>query len=396
MRFQNILIALFSVLLANDLLAQTLNQDAEGNSSIVYEGGNIGFDLTKTNLAISYTNLGLLSTNAETSFWKPLWGINIYGNISEGIANIFTRGNFQPQSGLIGLLGVRHRFDPKPQELIEVENQKDSLIMERNEVRKKIDSIKGASDTLKDTTLQAKKGELACLNNHIQELQNKRKEINNGRTRSLLVLYGRIGKNAISFKLAQENPDTTALSKKFENKYYSGGFFGAGINFEYGRWLFGGAIDREYTNNFDELSKSVYVITTKETKGNQTLENKKEITAYSGNLCYYQRTNLNLDIIMFLKLDNNDRNYMALNSYIRHKISDSPGIMPTFTNIGIGAYFFNKSNKLLGGAYFEAPDIFRNMENKKSNTNDGEIQKRITIGIVAKFNFASIMGPSFK
>lgn len=395
MKKQIILITL-SVLTVNCLKAQTLNQDADGNSTIIYQGSNVSFDLTKTNLSFSYTNLGLLSTKADVSKkFRPVWGVNINGKNSDGIADLFKRGDFQPEAGLGGFIGIKYRFDEKPQTLSNLEQQKEPLVIEKIQVNNKLEELKAKTDQSSKEEIEQLTKRKKELEKKIQDIQDKREEINKTRTRKLALFYLRGGRNATSFKLAKDNPDTTGFTKTFENKNFEGGFLGVGINYEYGRWLLGLGIDYEYTNNFDDLNKSTYTLTTKEIKGNQTLESHKEITAFSGNFQTYQRTNLNMDFIMFSKLDEDNRNYIAWNLYIRHKISHTTSITPTYTNIGAGAYFFNKSNKFLGGVYIEAPDFFQDVERTKDAPNFREIQNRLTFGVVAKFNFGSVVGPSF-
>lgn len=390
---------IFTIILAyclNPISAQTLNQDAEGNSSLVYQGGNIGLDLTKTNLSFSYTNLGLTTAKKDVSKeFKPVWGITAYGKNNEGISDIFKQGQIQPDAGLIGLIGVKYRFDEKPQNLSELENKKKPLVEEKIRLNKEIESLICKTDEANKKRLEdlkIKQNEIAA---EIQLIQDERKNINKNRVRRMGLFYLRGGKSGTSFKMVKDNPDSIGLSKIFENHDFSGGFFGFGANYEHGRWLIGLSIDYEFTNNLNTLTKSTFTITTAETYGDETLENKKEIIGYTGDYSTFKRTNINIDAVMFTSLDDDKKSYITWNFYLRHKISNSTKVLPTLTDIGVGAFFFNKENKFLGGVYIEAPDFFQNIERTKDDPDLKEIQKRLTFGVVARFNFALIVGPSF-
>ena len=106
---------LFSlVLISNVLSAQTLAQDAEGKSSVLYQGGSIGIDITKANITFAYTNLGLAPASDVSLKSKFIWGVNASGKNNDGVTNLFEKGYFQPEASLGGFVGLKYRFDSKP------------------------------------------------------------------------------------------------------------------------------------------------------------------------------------------------------------------------------------------------------------------------------------------
>lgn len=387
---------LFSlVVISNILSAQTLAQDAEGKSSILYQGGSIGIDITKANLTFAYTNLGLAPTSDVSRKSKFIWGVNASGKNNDGITNLFEKGYFQPEASLGGFVGLKYRFDSKPPSIESLEKEKEPLINEKIQINNQIEELLGKTDdTSKNKLIELRKKQKE-LDEKIQAINDRREEVNKTRVRKLGLLYLKGGRSATSFKLAEDNTDPEAFSKKFNTKNFYGGYLGLGINYERGRWLFGSSLDYEFTNNTELLTKQTYTVTTTETVGNQTLESKKEITAFSEDYHSYKRVNLNADVILFSSIDDEERNYIAWNFYLRHKMSQSKNVMPTYTNLGLGAYFFNKSNKFLGGIYVEAPDAFEKKEAMKSDPNFRAIQNRLSFGVVARFNFASLIGPNY-
>ena len=78
---------------------QTLNQDAEGKSSIVVPGGTLNFDIKE----------GLVKANYYSKYSrKPqgwTYGIDLQGQNSEGTAGLFEGGNFSPDVEASVLLG---------------------------------------------------------------------------------------------------------------------------------------------------------------------------------------------------------------------------------------------------------------------------------------------------
>jgi len=386
---KSIAILLF-LMVTTPLTAQTLNQDADGKSSVLYQGGAVGFDLTKTRLTFNYTNLALSESSDTAGSYKVVWGINAQGANKDNTANLFTRGDFLPEARLDGILGVRYRLDQIPAQVSVINTELKKIANESRSVTDSLEKYATKIDSTKVAELRARKEQ---YEKDSDRLLAEWERINKTRLRQVILVYARAERSASTFKLSQANPDTSGLSKVFTNEPFLGGFYSIGANYERGQYLVGTSLEYEYTNNFDLLTKESYTLTTKEVKGNQTLESTKDITAYTGNYSTYKRINLNVDFIWFTLLA--ERQYVAWNIYLRYHSSQSTSVVPSYTDLGIGAYFFNKDNKFLGGVYLEAPDFNQNLEGAKKNPAYRNLENRLTFGVVARFNFSSIISPSY-
>lgn len=383
------------VIFATPCFSQTLSQDAEGKSTILYQGGNISLDIAKENLTFAYSNHANLSLRPYTlGVPKFAWGVNAYGKNEDSKSLLFERGKFQPNVGFGGFLGLSFKLDDNPsaEELKKVEEEIEAMNKSREIVLEQIKLLEPKRDKRSKTKLAQRKVQLKTLEKAITDKDAIREKLGSKVIRKRSLIYVKGGRSATSFKREESNLSGIPLSKSFINQDFKGGNFGIGINYERGSWLFGLEAENEFTNNFETLTKSTYTLTNTETSGANTLESKKEITAYSGNYQKYRSTNINFDAILFSAIGNNENDYIAWNFYLRHKISNATSIMPTYTNIGAGAYFFNKSNKFLGGIYVEAPDAFEKIESKKVEPNFKKIHDRLTFGVVARFSFSSILG----
>lgn len=375
--------------------AQTLNQDSGGNSSVLYHGGSIGFDIAKTNITFSYTNLGLSPEADISAKVKSVWGLNAHGRNQEGLAGIFRQGDLQPEAGFGGFLGIKYRFDGKPGDLTELQNRLALLREARASVRKQMEALAEKDDPESIGQLEKLRMCHMDLNRQMQEINDAREKINEQRVRKLGLVYLRGGMNASAFRLAVENQDPASFTKAFRYQDFNGGYLGTGINYESGRWLFGLAIDYEFTNNLELLASQSFSLTTTEVIANRTLESKREFTAWTGNYATYSRAGYSLDIIRFSLINEQEENYIALNLYLRHKFAGSGDIMPSVTDIGTGAWFFNMSNKFLGGIYLEVPDLFRSVDGFRTEPDSRILQNRLSFGLVGRFNFASVFRPGF-
>ncbi len=379
----------------NTLSAQTLSQDSQGSSSVLYHGGSIGFDIAQTNITFSYTNLGLTPEADISAKARSVWGLNAHGRNHEGLAGIFRQGDLQPEAGFGGFWGLKYRFDEKPRSLSDLQNQISMLRADRTAVRNQMEALAGKEDPESIARLEKLRMRHKDLDDQIQEINDAREKINEQRVRKLGLVYLRGGVNASAFRLALENQDPASFTKAFRHQDFKGGYLGAGINYESGRWLYGLAIDYEFTNNLELLASQSFTLTTTEVIGNRALESKREFNAWTGNYTTYSRAGYSIDVIRFSLINEQEENYVALNFYLRHKFADSGDIMPSVTDIGTGAWFFNMSNKFLGGIYLEVPDLFRSIEGMKTEPDSRILQNRLSFGLVGRFNFASIFRPGF-
>ncbi|MBX2899826.1 MAG: hypothetical protein KF775_09245 [Cyclobacteriaceae bacterium] len=363
--------------------AQTLNQDAEGKSTLLYYGGAMGFDLSKTRLAFTYSNL----TDGGKKC-NLLWGVNAYGTNNSSVANIFSGGEIQPESGLSGIVGYQKRFDEIPAEIAEAKSKKDLLTIEREALWDEESKEPGGS-----TRYAAIQERLAEIESEWSRLNDIIERKQSGLKRKLFTIYAKLGGSSKAFKLAKPNP-STGFTTIFEDEKFKGENYGIGANLEMGRWLFGIQWSHEYVNNLSELTSKTYTITTTETAGNQTLVTKKDISAYtSSSYKKFAQDNINFDAIIFSRLQ--ESNFVAWNFYVRNKISADKSVVPTYTNLGLGGYFFNRQNKFLGGIYVELPDVSQSLEKTKPEPEIRKIEDRLVFGVVARFNFSSIIGPNF-
>ena len=88
-----------------------------------------------------------------------------------------------------------------------------------------------------------------------------------------------------------------------------------------------------------------------------------------------------------------DTSRILASLYLRSSLfSRDTAYLKNYTNIGTGLYFINKKGKFLGGLYVELPDINNNVEKAKpqDEINIRPPFKKLTFGIVIKFNISSI------
>lgn len=385
---RKIIIALIFIAASISSNAQILNQDAEGKSSINYQGGNIGIDITQTRLSFTYNNLGYSPSKKLYNDSRYIWGVSAQGENKESIANLFSRGEIIPQTQLSGMFGWRWRKE-------DVSPTTKSELEEKYELRKDIiNDILDLNIKLSNETDEVKKLVIRDNLKKLEEeqfiIQNNISQLNSLKRRQVVMPYVRAGRSAIAFKHAVTiSNNAEGVSTKFESEKFKGNFVGIGLNLETGSFLFGGYIENEHVNNFSHLSKATYTITTTEVVENQTIEAEEKITAYKGNYDTYNRVNYYIDCIYFQSLP--EMNYLAWNVYYRYRQNNNAQATPSYSDIGLGAYFFNQGNKFLGGVYIEAPDLNQDLERSKENPDLRDLHNRLTFGIVARFNFSSIL-----
>lgn len=102
---KNLLTTILILLICGKLSAQTLAEDAKGQSSIAFGGSSINFDIKEASLSANYSNFKKDVSVEKPKMW--IWGISAYGANSEGTATLFSEGKFQPSSRLSGFIGIR-------------------------------------------------------------------------------------------------------------------------------------------------------------------------------------------------------------------------------------------------------------------------------------------------
>lgn len=417
--------------------AQGLTKNADGESTILFRGSNIGLDLGKTQLSFGINNLN--NTIGENKKWFA--GASLKGENKEGISTLFSKGDLVPSGSFDGYLGYSFSNGKHPnheaalkillskmgeydttviatlkKEMITIvitETSDDSLIKLRNILLTRLSIInfidEFASELKYDPktddvkTKEAKQKIKTEYDNFIKNDEQIRNDYRNqlGKLRDdlapkkywQLLVYGFGGIKASEFKRFV-GLDSINLANSFTDEYFRGGKGGLGINFQIRNFIFGLTYSYLETNNFSLLSKKEYSWRTSITQNGQTLTEDKKITAYSGTYDKVGINELNFDLIINLKLDKDAKNHILINPYSRSQLfSRKTDILPNSTNIGCGFYFFHQTGKFIGGFYTELTDINQNYEKAKPVTEHNLRQplNRLTFGIVGKFSFSSLL-----
>jgi hypothetical protein len=377
------------------IMAQNMSQDAEGRTTILYNGGSIGFDIAKTNMTFTYTNPGLTPESGISGSPVFMWGFGAYGKNRDGIAGIVSRGELQPEAGIGMSTGIRHRFDVKPSRLVKLNEEAETLGSEKAKVNREIEALTGATDEKSLQDLSALVNRQNILDSRISKINEERTAINEQRVRRLGLAYLRGGINASSFRLAIDGGGNSPFSKSFAIENFTGGHIGLGVNYETGRWLLGLAWDHEFSNNLDELSYQTFTLTSTETAGNRTLTSRNEFGAWAGNYLSCRRNLLAADILLFSVLNGQERNYIAWNIYFRQRFRGTSGSAPV-TVAGASAWFFNESNKLLGGIYIELSGPAGREDQATEGSVFRDLRSRVSIGLVGRINYAPLSVPGVR
>ena len=185
------------------------------------------------------------------------------------------------------------------------------------------------------------------------------------------------------------------LIENFEDIVGRGWQLGYGINYQWRNLCFGFSWSRNKSNNFSKLTKKEYVIRTTRNAGNSNLIEEAELAGYSGEYSKIYLNNLDIDVVVRLKLDKEYKNYVLLNPYMRASVrSSNTTLLQNTLNLGLGIYFLPNNSKLLGGIYFELPDVNNNSE-KAKDRDDQNLRpplRRLSFGVLTKINLSTIMG----
>lgn len=413
--------------------AQGLTQSAEGTSTIPFRGSVISLDLGKTELGFGLNNLRQVITKKQ--HW--IAGGQVSAKNSEGIGKLFDKGSFVPTSKLSAFGGWswsnavhpnyvdastelnrrRHqffgqystRFTTLLTNLINAETDLGTALQQSlNQLVSAGPPALGmaallASSAQDGAPLAAAKARVLRQYNALRaEADKKRGEFddelagigdaNSARTYWQVQLLGFGGIQSTDFKRFK-GVDPAVVKNSFEDVYFRGAHYGAGINLQYG-WLMAGlTFNWRNTDNFKLLTSKEYTLKDETTAGGQTLTSEKKITGYSGAYGKVDIQELNFDLIGNFKLDAEAKNHVLVNPYLRAQVSTSDKLLlPNATNIGCGFYFFQQSGKFLGGFYAELPDVKNNYEKAKpvDEQNLRPMLQRMTLGVVAKFSFSSM------
>ena len=444
MVIKRILFIFIIVFWINETMAQMLNQDAEGKSSIVWSGGTAGIDVKEGLIKINYYS----STGTEEGF---MCGVDLQGKNSSGVGALFSSGDFTPSTEISGLIGWHFsKIQLKKRgKKIQLLNAKKLLLETKyNETfdsletsfTKSIDKFSkkikknGGINTSKEIIKVAKNFDYINAAIHIRELKEQIKEldsnVNTSKIRdirkSIIELAKEIDsnkfineyrqiesqKNAIATKLdslykkpelysrkvkpylrfgmtANEftydnGQDSLLFKSRFVDTLDTKGFAELGITIRSRNVFYGFTIGYGGISTFSKLDDSKYKFTTTDTTitdGN--LQRSKEFTAYTGKYSKLSRIYINFDLMYLINLNKKGKNYVGLGGYLRSNFYSDTKIIDNNTTLGLNVNFINgKEGKFLGGFYVQSSDIF--------GQDDENFNKSFSFGIIAKFAFKSL------
>ncbi len=429
--------------------SQYLTQSAEGKSSIPLplNGLGVSIDIGKSEVALGLNNYSRVLKDSA----KFLLGLNLSAKNTEGLANLFSSGDIVPQGDFLGFAGFSvsnnnqllsnyknsdfYRFRMKTEEaqanLFKDLKQKTvqaiteaSLFIKKSAERRK--TVKEMTDKVNSILeiislrlyIKEYKKDDSLLKRFKEDLEKRflkadmyyTDEFNKTRTeetsptapdfkgfmrtqfpvRLTTFLQGGINARGFTRFLKLSTPD---FSKSFQDTLYRGGIFGIGFNLQVRNYWLGITYSYLKGDNFANLKSKTYTLRTTDTAANQTLLREKQITAYSGKYSRVVTNQLNIDLVGEFNLS--DTSKLLANLYLRGSLhSRDTSYLKNYTNIGAGLYFINKKGKFLGGLYVELPDINNNFEKAKpeEEINIRPPLRKLSIGIVTKFNLSSIFG----
>lgn len=196
------------------------------------------------------------------------------------------------------------------------------------------------------------------------------------------------------------------FSKRFVKTPFTGVYTDLGINIDIGKKsLLGISAGFERANTIDSLTAVDYTIRETEKVGNTELISEKKEKGYTGTYETYTRFNFRLDWLHPVELG--EKGQLIWNiPYVRYAISDKKRAAVNLLNAGTSANFFKEEGKFAGGIYLELGDILNKQYDYQLALapndaarlevikNKGNIWKRVTFGVVAKFAIQSIMSPT--
>ncbi|HMI79318.1 MAG TPA: hypothetical protein VK484_11025 [Ferruginibacter sp.] len=447
---KKILIMLLAVIYSANTQAQFLTQSAEGKSSIPLplNGIGVGIDIGKTEVAFGLNNYARVLNDSS----KFLIGLNLSAKNSDGLANLFSGGDIVPQGDFLGFVGfscsnnnriltkykkdtfyTKYQANIKAKQIL-FDTLKEKVIRDldsaaafvKNDVciknrvvpdlTKKIRSVKEIADLdsyinnykivgLECDSLVRFKAKLIELYTIVRKeyataynaivavdeasISDFKKFIKRQvPLRITGFLQGGFSARSFTRFISLSMPD---LSNSFQDTLFKGGLFGVGVNLQIRNFWVGVTYSFVAGDNFAALKSKEYTLRTADTSGNQVLVREKKITAYSGKYAKVNSNELNIDLVGDFKLSDTSR--LLASFYLRSSLaSRDTAYLKNYTNIGAGLYFIGKKGKFLGGLYVELPDVNNNFEKAKpaNEINIRSPYKKLTFGIVTKFNISSI------
>lgn len=108
MKYLIINLVFIIIFISGNINGQVVYQDARGNSTLLFQGGTFGIDITEASLNLGYNNLKNLPEDKN----KIIWGFNVQVKNEKGLGNLIKNGQLQPNSKAEIYFGYRI-FDTK-------------------------------------------------------------------------------------------------------------------------------------------------------------------------------------------------------------------------------------------------------------------------------------------
>ncbi|MET0637351.1 MAG: hypothetical protein ABWZ25_15075 [Chitinophagaceae bacterium] len=429
---------------------QFMTQSADGKGSIplpLSKDAALSVDIGKTDVV-----LGLNNYQRVYDSLKPVgfYGVNLSGKNREGLADLFSSGDIVPEGNLllIGGFSVTNntKISNRYQEYLAIANAigdslnqllltpcNDSIfplidnrsILISNPAKRSATNL-ALKEKIKDQTLtnalplidsfgtgdpdlktfmdsvrtDARLVETR-FNNRYSEMRTRQLNAFNLANATAkktfwpwrLTLFGMGGIQAREFKRFL-GVSPTNLSDSFQDTIFRGGNAGLGLNLQVRDYWLGVTYSYVKTDNFSTLSSKKYTLHRSDTVGSQILIQDKELTAFPGKYSRVEVNELNIDLVIDLRLNKkSDSARLLLNPYLRATLfSRDTSFLRNSTDLGMGFYFLGKKRKFIGGFYVELSDVNNNQEKAKpaDEMNIRPPFRKLSFGIVTKFNLTSI------
>lgn len=429
------------------------NNNTYSETSVAYPNGVASFNTDGGILGASYHRY------TDSAYYRRglFFGGNIQGKNQEGLANLFSTGDFNPEGKVNARIGYtwkpvnihRQTIIDKSETYIKNIDKKQAKLeneylneltytinsseLDDSNKAELINNVKNVSimlskiNSMRDATSDLlKKHQLEILGNKIDNLsrtfnndydslqkmkldaeRNVRQNLGINKRHSVFLDFGM---SANAFKTYQLR-DTLNLSNNFKNQQFEGANIRFGYNFKLGSFLIlGGSIGYRKWSNRELLSSKNYSLENSISSDQSKLTSKKEFTAYSGEYHEFNQTYLQFDIVWFFTdkaMESNSnphksrnrrmetKNIFGLNPYFNYYASDNTGFYPNISNLGLNVFVFKPDGAFSGGIFVELPDIQNNLEKMKEEPNLRSPFTRLSFGLIGKLSIGSLIASNF-
>ena len=425
--------------------AQSLNQDAEGFSTIVIPSANLNLDISNDIANFGYYGL-FRRNNKRPKVTDPssLFGIELKGKENGGLVNLFSEGNVSIGASANLIMGIRWfsetskdpnapKYSKKKEQLAQLKSRiqekqikfislvdslfkehkiNDTILSQAKSINEtyNIDLVRIKIKSLRDLKTEIRNNEQNNRNIspeaieviirqfdfiHFQRLELRKKLIEEIEDYEEAIwkptfhkFFVRGGASGTSFTL--DNGDNFT---SIEDRFKKNEFYGFNLEIAYNLQVknnnfFGVSVETSYSNNLANLSSTEFTLVqldTSITEGQFTTTRK--INAFS-NYDTFNRYSINFDWVRVVLMGDSSGNpsnlFLTINPYIRHRIYANSKKLKNNMVVGLGLNAFNSQRqRVMGGFFVQNNDLFGvHAEEEES------LGKRFTIGLIAKFSFA--------